>query len=372
MHKKYNQLTALIAISKATLLAILKNPSSIFFSLLFPLVFVWIFGSFRSGGGPATFQLVVANGSDTTNPFYQAIKQSPLIRIRHEVSYDKKKLDESLQEGNMDAVIYLEKPKGDTSMMVVPKVKLTVPSLKAGNLMQLQAVLESIAAKVNMKLNSSTAEILVIDKEIYKVKEHSAIDRVLPGQIGFSILFSTLFGIAFTFYNLREQLVLKRFFASPVNKLNILVGVGLSRIVFQLLNVVVLILVGRYWLHFNLPHGFSTFMQMLLLSTLMLLVLMGVGLIFSSIAKSDAIIPMFINLFALPQMLLSGTFFPIEVFPGWMQTLCKFFPLTHFNLAMKSISYEGMNLLDCWQNIGVIGIWGVGIYFLVYKIFRWE
>jgi ABC-2 type transport system permease protein len=371
MQKKYNQLTALMAISKATLLAILKNPSSIFFSLLFPLVFVWIFGSFRSGGGPSTFQLVLANGSDTTDPFYEAIKQSPLIRIRHEASYDKKKLDENLQEGNMDAMLYLEQPKDDT-IHRVPKMKLTVPSLKAGNLMQLQAVLESIAARVNMKLHTNNSEILVIDKEIYKVKEHSAIDRVLPGQIGFSILFSTLFGIAFTFYNLREQLVLKRFFASPVNKLNILVGVGFSRIVFQLLNVIVLILVGRYWLHFNLPHGVSTFIQMLLLSTLMLLVLMGVGLIFSSIAKSDAIIPMFINLFALPQMLLSGTFFPIEVFPNWMQTLCKFFPLTHFNLAMKSISYEGLNLLDCWQNIGVIGIWGVGIYFLVYKIFRWE
>jgi ABC-2 type transport system permease protein len=97
-----------------------------------------------------------------------------------------------------------------------------------------------------------------------------------------------------------------------------------------------------------------------------------VALIFSSIVKSDSTIPLLINLFALPQMLLSGTFFSIAVFPAWMQTLCKFLPLTHFNIAMRKISFEGQSIIDTWQNIAVIGLWGVGIYILVYKIFKWE
>ena len=194
----------------------------------------------------------------------------------------------------------------------------------------------------------------------------------MPGQIGFSILFATLFGISFTFYNLREQLVLKRFYASPVNRLNILLGIGVSRLVFQLLNVVVLILVGKMFLGFTLAHGIITFLEMVSICILMLLVLMGVGLIFSSIVKSDSTIPLLINVFALPQMLLSGTFFPITVFPQWMQTFCKFLPLTHFNIAMRKISFEGLSIIDCWQNVGIIALWGIVIYALVYKIFRWE
>jgi ABC-2 type transport system permease protein len=55
-----------------------------------------------------------------------------------------------------------------------------------------------------------------------------------------------------------------------------------------------------------------------------------------------------------------------------MQALCKLLPLTHFNLAMRKISFEGLGLIDCWQNLGVIGLWGIAIYFVVYKIFKWE
>src|SRR5690606_17159774 len=117
-------------------------------------------------------------------------------------------------------------------------------------------------------------------------KKYRQIDFILPGQIGFSILFATLFGIAFTFYSMREQLVLKRFYASPVKRINILIGIGISRISFQLLNVIVLILFGHYFLNFTLQNGFFTFLEMALFSIVMLFLLMGVGLIFSSMVKS--------------------------------------------------------------------------------------
>jgi ABC-2 type transport system permease protein len=247
-------------------------------------------------------------------------------------------------------------------------IQVTSTNASTPEVMQLIPILENVSAKINPQPNS----LITIEKNIYTVRQYKQIDFVLPGQIGFSILFSTLFGIAFTFYNLREQLVLKRFYASPVNRLNILLGIGFSRLFFQLLNVVVLIIVGKFLLGFTLSHGLITFFEMILLSILLLMVLMGVALIFSSIVKSDSTIPLLINLFALPQMLLSGTFFSIAVFPAWMQTLCKFLPLTHFNIAMRKISFEGQSIIDTWQNIAVIGLWGVGIYILVYKIFKWE
>lgn len=369
MQKRYNQLTALMAISKATLLAIVKNPGSIFFSLVFPLVFVWIFGSFGKGGMPR-YRIALSQGSDTTNALYAQLNASPFINLKEYNDTAQQRID--FEKGNLDAVMMLKQSINDSTHKPHFEVKLILTSVKARNLAQLTSIVQNIAAGIEKQLNPNKEEFLTVEKEIYTVKEHNQIDEVLPGQIGFSILFSTLFGIAFTFYNLREQLVLKRFYASPVNRLNILLGVGISRIVFQLINVVVLIVVGKFFLGFGLPHGIVTFIEMMLLSILMLLVLMGVGLIFSSIVKSDASIPLLINLFALPQMLLSGTFFPISVFPSWMQVLCKFLPLTHFNLAMHKISYDGASIMECWDNIGVIGLWGIGIYFLVYKIFRWE
>ena len=208
--------------------------------------------------------------------------------------------------------------------------------------------------------------------EVKEVKKRKQIDFILPGQLGFSILFSTLFGIAFTFFGLREQLVLKRFYASPVNRLNILLGIGASRLFFQLMNLVVLILFGYFFLDFTLQHGAATFFEMLLVSIIMLFLLMGVGLIFSSIAKTDTSIPLLINLFGFPQMMLSGTFFPVTVFPQWLQDICYFLPLTQFNNSMRKISFEGLHLYDTWKKIGILGVWIIIIYIVLIKVIRWE
>ncbi|MBL7708115.1 MAG: ABC transporter permease, partial [Chitinophagaceae bacterium] len=205
-----------------------------------------------------------------------------------------------------------------------------------------------------------------------EVRKYRQIDFILPGQLGFSILFSTLFGIAFTFFGLREQLVLKRFYASPVSRINILLGIGMSRLFFQLVNVVVLILFGYFFLDFTLQHGALTFFEMLLMSVLMLFLLMGVGLIFSSIVKTDASIPLLINLFGFPQMLLSGTFFTIEVFPKWLQEICFYLPLTQFNNAMRKISFEGLSIFECWKEIGILGVWMVIIYAILARVIRWQ
>lgn len=364
MQKKYNQFKALMAITKASLLAILKNPGSLFFSLVFPLVFVWIFGSF-GGGGLNKFKVAISKKSDTTNVLYGVLQSLPLIKIEKYTNDSLQKSD--LEKGRLAAILSIS-TSFDSLQKQHYTIQVTSTNASTPEVMQLIPILENVSAKINPQPNN----LISIEKNIYTVRPYKQIDFVLPGQIGFSILFSTLFGIAFTFYNLREQLVLKRFYASPVNRLNILLGIGFSRLFFQLLNVVVLIIVGKFFLGFTLSHGIFTFLEMIFLSILLLMVLMGVALIFSSIVKTDSTIPLLINLFALPQMLLSGTFFSIAVFPAWMQTLCKILPLTHFNIAMRKISFEGQSFIDTWQNIAVIGLWGVVVYFLVYKIFKWE
>jgi ABC-2 type transport system permease protein len=360
---QYNQTRALKAISKASLLAILKNPGSVFFSLLFPLVFVWIFGSFNSNG-LVKIDIAFDKNSDTANLIYQILPTTGIVKIKQYTDDSIMKID--LEKGRLAAVINIVPNKQDSITKYTVKLKAT--NATTPEVMQLTPILENIIFKVSNIKNL----LYSIEKNIYEVRAYKQIDFILPGQIGFSILFATLFGIAFTFYNLREQLVLKRFYATPVKKLNILVGIGFSRIVFQLLNVIVLIVVGKFWLGFTLANGWITFIEMLLLTIIMLLLLMGVGFLFSSIVKTDSTIPLLINLFALPQMLLSGTFFSINVFPSWMQVICKILPLTHFNTAMRKLSFEGMPLVSVWDNILVIGIWLLVVYALVYKLFKWE
>jgi ABC-2 type transport system permease protein len=104
----------------------------------------------------------------------------------------------------------------------------------------------------------------------------------------------------------------------------------------------------------------------------MLFLLMGVGLIFSSVVKTDTSIPLLINLFGFPQMMLSGTFFPIDVFPGWMQKLCQVLPLTQFNDAIRKLAFEGVSIWSCWSELLILLGWTGIIYIIAARTIKWE
>ncbi len=361
----YNQLRALWAITKASFKAIFSQPSSIFFSLLFPIVFILIFGAF--GERPSNpFKIAFAPGSDSTVALHDSLLNNPLIQM---VEYDDTAaMNDALRKGRLAAIIRIEKARDSGNAHVV---HLQSSEAAGGAVYKLIPVMDYQALKIELSDNMLAREHRFVP-ELVPGKKYRPIDFVLPGQIGFSVLFSTLFGIAFVFFNLREQLVLKRIFASPVKKINILIGIGVSRLFYQLISVVVLILFGHFFMKFTLVHGVLTFVEMLLLSLYMLFLMMGAGLIISSLAKNDTMIPLMINVFAFPQILLSGTFFPIDVFPVWLQKLCELIPLTQFNNAMRKISFEGLHLWDCWKEIGFLGIWIVVIYAIAIKTMKWE
>jgi ABC-2 type transport system permease protein len=367
MTQPYSQSKALWAITKASFIAIFTNPLSLVFSLLFPIIFILIFGAFGNSGIP-TQRLAIRPGADTANAIFDSLKANKYVRLERYT--DTALMRSELLKGRLTGILDIQ-PVPDTSS----KHKYTVhvqSSSAGGNAVYLfLQSLENLSLKIEAG-NLSSNKQYFIRPEIVEVQRYRQIDFILPGQLGFSILFSTLFGIAFTFFGLREQLVLKRFYASPVRKLNILIGIGVSRLFFQLINIVVLVLFGYFFLHFTLQHGMLTFIELVIMSVIMLFLLMGVGLIFSSVVKTDTSIPLLINLFGFPQMLLSGTFFPTTVFPKWLQDICYFLPLTQFNNAIRKISFEGLHLYDTWKEIGILAIWIGIIYFILVKVIRWE
>ncbi len=111
---------------------------------------------------------------------------------------------------------------------------------------------------------------------------------------------------------------------------------------------------------------------MLVLSFIGLLVFMGFGFIVSGLAKNDSTIPPFANLITLPQFLLGGTFFSVDNFPRWLQPISKVLPLTHLNTAMRNVAFEGQSLWDVRSEIGILVLWGIVVYTVAIKVFKWE
>jgi ABC-2 type transport system permease protein len=368
MPKPYSQFKAMLAISKASLIAILRSPSAVIFSIFFPLIFILVFGLIGNSSGPV-YKIALAPRTDTSNAIFASLKQYKNVRFVPEK--DSSSLESDLIKGRITGVLKIVK-NTDTTEKSEYLVQFNATTASVDKFSSFLPLLENIITKIDRNRMNGLPTTAKLEPHIRQVREYRTIDFILPGQLGFSLLSAGVFGVAFLFFNLRQQLVIKRFFATPVSKASIVLGEGISRVIFQLLTAVIIIAIGHFAFNFTLIHGWLTFAEIMVLSFIALLVFMGFGFIVSGLAKNDSSIPPFANLITLPQFLLAGTFFSIEVFPKWLQPVCKMLPLTYFNDAMRKIAFEGAHLSDCGFQIGVLVLWGIIVYIVAIKTFRWD
>jgi len=360
----------MLAITKASLKAVFRSPSAVIFSFVFPLVFILVFG-FIGSGGRINVRVAFDPRSDTSSKLYYAIKSWQGISV---IQKDTVSIREDLEKGRITAIINIQKNTQASSPEFIIHLKSS-EAVSPQNIQVLRSILEGGVIKtLNAQNNIEQPTVAAVSSEVVKIKgrKYRTIDFILPGQLGFSLLSAGVFGVAFIFFNLRQSLVLKRFFATPIKRVYIVFGESISRVLFGLITAVVILLVGHYFFNFTLVHGWVTLAELLVLSLIGLIVFMGFGFIVSGLSKNESVIPPFANLITLPQFLLGGTFFSTDVFPPWLKSVADVMPLKHLNDAMRNVAFEGAHLPDCMKQIGILGLWGIVVYFIAVKVFRWE
>lgn len=376
MSESYSQFRAMLAITRASLQAMFRSPSAVIFSLGFPLVFILVFGFI--GGGGTSVTIALKNPADSSNYVIRAM-QAGIVRILKKDDKDNPLalkdsvfLITELTKGKIAAIVSIDSsisPAGFTQY----KIKTQTSSAAADQYPILKmAIAQTIMLIEDRRIPDQFKMISMQELPEISGRQYTMIDFILPGMLGFSLLGSAVFGVAFVFFNLRQTLVLKRFYATPINRKNIVLGEALSRVCFQMMTSIVIILAGHYFFHFTLINGFTTFLEMMVLSFIGIVVFMGFGFIISSVAKNESTIPPFANIFTLPQFLLGGTFFQTTAFPKWLQGFCELLPLKQLNDAMRNIAFEGASLIDCGKQIGILFLWGIIIYAVTIKTFKWE
>ena len=102
MSQPVNQVKAALALSRYSLLATLRSPTSIVFSLLFPIIFITVFGSINPGK-PLVMKLAVKPGCDTGNPVFKAIKAIDNVSLIQGLSVED--LKDDLNKGRIAAIL---------------------------------------------------------------------------------------------------------------------------------------------------------------------------------------------------------------------------------------------------------------------------
>lgn len=359
----------MLAVAKASFKGILKSPQAVFFSLFFPIVLITIFGAIGGNRGGISLDIAFTKNSDTTNDIYKFVR-SGLINGLEVENGSEGELQDRLMRGRIVALIDIQPSAAGAKSSYTVHLKTTSAGMK--DLPMLNGVLQNVINMTNDRITPRSHTYATVTSEKVEGRTYRMIDFYLPGMLGFSLLGTAVFGVAFAFFNFRETLVLKRIFSTPLKKIYFVLGESIARIIFQLMTAVVLIGFGKLLYNFTLAHGFVTFLEMMLLCFLGVVVFMGFGYTISGLAKNQHVIPVYANLFMFPQFFLSGTFFPKNLLPAFLQPVIKALPLTAMNDAMRKISFEGAHIWEVGGEIGILLAWCVVAYTLAVKTIKWE
>lgn len=195
------------------------------------------------------------------------------------------------------------------------------------------------------------------------------IDFLVPGLLAMGLMGGGLWGVGFAIVDMRLRKLLKRFMATPMKKTDFLGAIMISRLVFMIPEVLILLVFARF--------VFGVVIEGSVLAVVFLVILgaftfAGIGLLVACRAKTLEAVSGLMNLVMLPMWVLSGIFFSSERFPDAAQPFIKLIPLTPLINSLRAVMLEGASLTSQWPEILILAGWGVTTFILGLKWFRWN
>jgi ABC-2 type transport system permease protein len=363
-------LFTILVFTKISIRRYFRDRLAIFFTVLFPLIFLFVFGSF-SKHDDVSFHIGLVNQSNTqfAQQFDQSTKNNKMFKVDPDVS-DLSNAKTKMSRSEIDATIVLPPSFGEvkdghpTGQAVIYYDQNSISAAQT-----LQSILQGQFEGINSKLVKSPAPFSVVSKST-NTQGLSKLDYTVSGLIGFSIIGLGIFGPVNYFPQMKKEGILRRLHITPLRVWQYFTASVLSNAVIGLFSIGIMIVVASSPLfHFKIVGNYFELAIFLILG---ILTIFGIGLAIGGWAKNENQAAPLANIVVFPMLFLSGTFFPRFGMPEWLQHVTAFLPLTPIIDGIRMIATEGKHLTDIGPQLGLMAIWAVIIYAIAFRVFRWE
>jgi len=365
------QLRTVIVFTKLSSKRFFRDRLAQFFTIIFPLIFLFVFGSFSSGNNNVNFHVALINESSTpaAQQFETQIEHSKTFKVDKDLSLGAAK--DKLTKSQIDGIVILNKDFG----AVKPgqnypsgQADLIYNHTSSGTGQTLTTVLQGAFDKVNAKLVTNVQPFVVKGQE-FNEKSLSAFDYTFSGLLGFSIIGLGIFGPVNIFPELKKQGVLRRLHTTPLRTWQYFMATMFSQSVTGALGIAIQFIVAIQV--FNLKVV-GNWLEIALFTLFSIFMILGIGLAIGGWAKNERQAAPLSNIVVFPMLFLSGTFFPRFLMPHWLQTVTAYLPLTPVIDGIRLLTTEGKHLVDLGPQLGLMAAWFVVIYAIAFRVFKWE
>jgi len=346
-----------------------RDKVALFFTILFPLIFLFVFGSF-SKNNDVNFHIGLVNQSHSqfSQKFVADTKNNKMFKVDKEIN-DLEAAKTKMSRSEIDATVVLPPGFGEvkdghpSGQAVIYYDQNNVSAAQT-----LQSVLQGQFEGINSKLVSAKAPFSVVSKST-NTQGLSKLDYTVSGLIGFSIMGLGVFGPVQYFPQMKKEGVLRRLHITPLRSWQFFISSVLSNAVIGLFSIAIMIAVASAFFHYRIIGNYLELAVFLILG---ILTIFGIGLAIGGWARNENQAAPLANIVAFPMLFLSGTFFPRFSMAPWLQHVTALLPLTPIIDGIRMIATEGKHLTDLGPQLGLIAIWAVIIYAIAFRVFRWE
>lgn len=346
-----------------------RDRLALFFGILFPLIFLFVFGS-MSKGGSASFNVTVFNESKTD--FAQTLTKdfSKQKFIKLQQVNDMNIAKDKMSRGELDSIIVLREDFGKPDAKGRPSGNVLV-YYQQGNPdtgQTFAGLIQGMLSGYNYHLVHDLTP-LGITTQATEERGLSRFDYAFAGLLGFSIIGIGIFGPMNVFPELKKQGILRRLHTTPIRVWQYFLSTMIAQAIIGLISLAVMFVfaIALFDLHVT-----GNYLEIALFCVFGIFLILGIGLSIGGWASNERQAAPLGNIVVFPMMFLSGTFFPRYAMPEWLQGVSGFLPLTPVIDGLRFLTTEGKHLVDIGAQLGYMAVWMIIIYAIAFRVFRWE
>jgi ABC-2 type transport system permease protein len=181
--------------------------------------------------------------------------------------------------------------------------------------------------------------------------EGMVLDSIAPALLATMVLFFSFLLTGISFLRERSQGTMERLMASPVSRLDVVLGYLLGFFLFALAQTLIILLFTIYVLDVNY---YGDLWQIFIFQIVIIAGAVNLGIFISTFARNEFQMVQFIPLILFPQVFLCGVIWPVEQMPDYLQWIGRFLPLKYGVDGLRDIMLSGMSLIDVWFELLVL------------------
>ena len=190
---------------------------------------------------------------------------------------------------------------------------------------------------------------------------------MVPALIGIILLFQSVILTSTAVVRERERGTIEQLIVTPIRSLELVVGKISPYVVIAFINTIGVLVVGA--LLFRVPIVGSVPL-LLALAALFLATALGIGLLISTVAHTQQEAMVTAIFYLLPNIFLSGFFFPLAAMPEILQWISLAFPLRYFLIIVRGVVLKGVGIEALWPEVIALVIFATLVTVAAARRFR--